>query len=387
MKKIMVFLIALTILLPFNIKAQDKVNVYVFHGRECPHCAAAIKYIKSVETKYNLDVFYYEVWHNTDNYDIMKDVKINFGDSGIGVPYIVIGEKTFTGFADYTKNDLVRAFDSYTADNKDFVTLLNGGVVTKNDPKEKEEIRSLPILGDVNVKAISIPLVAAIIGSIDGFNPCAMWILLFLISMLLGMKDRKKMWILGLSFLLTSASVYFLVMMTWINITASFSTIVWIRTLIALIAIGGGFLNLKSYFKKKDDGCEVMDDKKRDRIFDKIKRFTTEKSFILSLFGVIAVAASVNIVELACSAGLPLLFTQILVVNKSTPTEYLAYTLIYILFFLLDDLIVFFIAMKSLKLTGFSSKYGKYSHLIGGLIMVIIGILLIFKPEWIMLNF
>ena len=96
---------------------------------------------------------------------------------------------------------------------------------------------------------------------------------------------------------------------------------------------------------------------------------------------------SVNLIELACSAGLPLVFTQILALNQIKEFSAFLYTLIYILFFLLDDLIIFMIAMLTTKVTGISTKYNKYSHLIGGLIMLLIGILLILKPEWLMFNF
>ena len=107
----------------------------------------------------------------------------------------------------------------------------------------------------------------------------------------------------------------------------------------------------------------------------------------MAIFGIIALAISVNLVELACSAGLPLIFTQILALNDLSTFEYVTYMLIYILFFLIDDIVVFVIAMLTLNIKGISSKYGKYSHLIGGIIMILIGILMIFKPEWLMFNF
>ena len=131
----------------------------------------------------------------------------------------------------------------------------------------------------------------------------------------------------------------------------------------------------------------VVDDNKRKKIFSKIKKFTTEKSFILAILGVITLAVSVNLVELACSAGLPLLFTQILALNNLSEVESTIYILVYIFFFLIDDLIVFMIAMLTLKITGITTKYTKYTHLIGGIIMFLIGLLMLIKPEWIMFNF
>ena len=98
-------------------------------------------------------------------------------------------------------------------------------------------------------------------------------------------------------------------------------------------------------------------------------------------------AVSVNVVELLCSAGLHVVFSELLVINNISGTKAVLYDLLYILFFLLDDLIVFIIAIKTMDVVGISSKYNKYSHLVAGIIMLLIGILLLFKPGWLMLNF
>ena len=218
-----------------------------------------------------------------------------------------------------------------------------------------------------------------------------MWILLFLLSILIGMKDRKRMWIIGLTFLLTSAFVYMLIMLSWLQIAVKVTDVIWIRNIIAIVALIGAGFNLRSFINavrsENQDGCEIVDDKKRKKIFKKIRKFTSEKSLILALIGVIGLAISVNLVELACSAGLPLVFTELLVLNKANSFMRFTYTLLYILFFLLDDLVVFFIAMFTMKITGISTKYNKYSHLLGGIIMLIVGILLLFKPEWLMFQF
>ena len=112
-----------------------------------------------------------------------------------------------------------------------------------------------------------------------------------------------------------------------------------------------------------------------------------QKSFVFSFIGIILLAVSVNVLELLCSLGLPVIFTQVLALNNLSVLEYSIYILIYILFFMLDDIVIFFVAMKTLQIKGISNKYTKYSHLIGGVIMIIIGLLMLFKPEWLMFNF
>ena len=203
------------------------------------------------------------------------------------------------------------------------------------------------------------------------------------------MKDKKRLWILGITFLVSSALVYLAFMVSWLSFAKFISGLTLVRVIIALVAVIGGCLNLNSYAKslKEDDGCDVVDEKKRKKIFKRIRKFTHEKSFIIALLGIVLLAASVNIIELACSAGLPVIFTQVLAMNNLSKGLYALYIFLYILFFMLDDLIVFIVAVKTMELTGISTKYSKYSHLIGGIIMLLIGILLVVKPEWLMFNF
>ena len=98
-------------------------------------------------------------------------------------------------------------------------------------------------------------------------------------------------------------------------------------------------------------------------------------------------AVTVNIVELFCSLGLPAMFAQVLALNDTTSTMRIIYCLLYVIFFILDDALVFFISMKTLEIKAISNKFGKYSSLIGGLLMIAIGFLMLYKPEWLMLNF
>ena len=176
-------------------------------------------------------------------------------------------------------------------------------------------------------------------------------------------------------------------MLLWLNVITFVGSLKWFKILIALIALIGGTLNVRSFIKSKDTGCTVVDETKRKSIFTKIKKITTEKKLSLSIIGIIVLAVTVNFIEVSCSAGLPVIFMSILSMNDLSVLEYSFYMFLYILFFLIDDLIIFIIAMVTLKLTGISNKYAKYSHLIGGILMIIIGILLIFKPEWLTFNF
>ena len=194
---------------------------------------------------------------------------------------------------------------------------------------------------------MSLPVIAIIMGLVDGFNPCAMWILIFLITMLFDYPSRKKMWILGCTFLFTSALIYFLFMISFLNIAMFINSIYILRLLIAIFALVFGGFNLFRYFKTKDVGCDVVDKNKRRKLMIRIKNIVSNKSFVLALAGIVLLAVSVNLIELLCSLGLPVMFTEILAYNNVTGVKNILYIILYIIFFLIDDLIVFFVAMKT----------------------------------------
>ena len=384
-----------------NVFAKEQVNLYFFHGDGCPHCAEEEKFLAKIEKKYSyVKIIRYEVWKNKSNALLMDRVGNRYDVATSSVPLTVISGTAISGYSESIGIRIERAIKYYKDNpkkNVNYVSQIKNGTFDEDeikdsfseaDKKTDESTKiKLPLLGKINLKDFSLPTAATLIGLVDGFNPCAMWVLLFLISMLLGMKDRKRMWILGLTFLLSSALVYMAIMLSWFNIVVNVMASVIFRNIISVIAIVGAIINLRAFFKSNDSGCEVVDDKKRKKVISKIKDFTKEKSLFIALGGVIFLAVSVNVIELACSAGLPLVFTQLLAINNVSSFESFIYTLIYIFFFLIDDIIIFLIAMSTTKVHAISTKYNKYSHLIGGILMLIIGILLLVKPEWLMFNF
>lgn len=380
--------------------ALEQVKLHLFYSQSCPHCANEKELLKELEKRYsNLSIEMYEVTQNPEYSNLMDQVKKTLGTENSYVPYTVIGDTGLTGYNDNIARQIEHFIERYSKEKSvDIVEKVKKeGYISdykeQEDSNQEEENQNntlpitVPFFGEIDAKAISLPLLATVMGAIDGFNPCAMWVLLFLISMLIGMKDRKKMWILGVTFLLTSAIIYLLFMISWLKVAISITSITWVQRGIAAIALIAGVWNLYSFSRSKDDGCMVVGEEKRKKTLSKIKRITSERSFLLALVGVITLAISVNIVELACSAGLPLVFTQVLAINELSTLEYAMNIFIYIFFFLFDDLLVFVIAMMTMKVSGISNRYAKYSHLIGGIIMVLIGILLFVKPEWLMFQF
>ena len=388
--KLLIIVTILLLLLPIHVSAlsknyidkvspithaeveENKINIYLFKGAECPHCKEEKEWLEEIKEEYKeyINIYEYEVWHNEENAKLLEEVKKEMNSTTNGVPFTVIGKYYYIGFSDTTASSIENRIKTYAE--------------LKMSPNEVK----IPILGTINMKEVSIPIVAIVLGFIDGFNPCAMWVLLFLINMFIGMKDRKKSWILGLTFLLVSATIYFLSMLG-INIILGVATINYLKIFIGIFILIAGILNIRKYMKtrKEEAGCTVVDDKKRKKIVTKVKKIMNEKSFLLSLIGIATLAISVNLIELACSLGFPMIFTEILTLNKVEGVSRIVFLLIYILFYMLDDIIVFTISMITLEATGITNKYSKLCTLISAIIMILIGILLIFKSDWLMLNF
>ena len=394
-RKIIFSLIFCFLFLP-NVNAEEKVKLYLFYNYDCPHCADEKVYLNQLDEEYdNLEIIKYEVKKDETNKELLSDfLKKQEWDIN-AVPITIIGTNYFVGYNDDIGTKIRCAINYYSdTPHRDLVGEYLGTSDVREDLIDEFDPNSckftVPIIGEVNPKNISLPLVSIVIGLVDGFNPCAMWVLLFLISLMIGMKNRKRMWCLGIAFLLSSAIVYFAFMMAWINVAGMFTSSKIIEILVSIVALLGGSINLYHFIKEvraKDIGCSVTNNTKKKKIMVRAKEIVTENSFLLALGGVIILAVSVNIIELACSAGLPILFAQILAMNDLSSTQTLFYNILYIIFFLIDDIIVFIIAMTTMKITGISNKYNKNAHLIGGIIMLLIGLLMIINPSILKFNF
>lgn len=271
------------------------------------------------------------------------------------------------------------------------------GVIIENKIKkilgteEIEENKPNPVYLNIfskkiDLKSVSLPIATILIAFVDGFNPCAMWILVFLITMLINMKDKKKLYILGTTFIFVSGLMYLVFLSAWFNFFKFVGYVYWIKVIIGIVAIISGIMHIKSGLFSKGE-CKATNQNQRQKIIKKIKEVLNQKKLFLSLIGIVSLAVSVNLVEIVCSAGLPAVYTNLLSTIKLTTFEYYFYLLLYVLIFMLDDLLIFFLAIKTFEVSGISKKYTKMSGIVGGFIILIIGVILIIKPELLMFGY
>ena len=378
-KKLLTTLLSCILLLSFfcfpqNIFAQDTINLDFFYGTGCPHCAQEHVFLKKIQDKYGdkITINEYEIYYDDNNATLFQQNLEKYNIDVGGVPLLIIGD-----------NDYVLGYANEKITGVEIENKIKSLLGVEEDSSLHKPLYLSIFSRQIDLKAVSLPLATILIAFVDGFNPCALWILIFLITMLINMKDRKKLYILGSVFIIVSGLVYFVFLAAWFNFFKFIGYAYWIKVIIGIIAIISGIIHIKDGLFSKGE-CKVTNAQQRQNIITRMKNVLNEKNFFLAIVGISALAISVNLIEVVCSAGLPAIYTNLLSTIKLSTFEYYSYLSLYILIFMLDDLAIFFIAIKTFEVTGITNKYSKFSSIFGGLLIFIIGIILIFKPELLM---
>ena len=235
----------------------------------------------------------------------------------------------------------------------------------------------LPLIGEIVLADYSLPALAVILGLVDGFNPCAMWVLVYLISIIATLRDRKRIWLIVGSFVLASGILYFLFMTAWLNAFLFIGYVKPVTIVIGLVALGGGILQIREVVETKGAiVCKVTDEESRKKTMTRIQKIVSSPITLGTIAGIVALAFAVNSIEFVCSAAIPAVFTRVLSLASLTTFQYYNYILLYVFFFMLDDLVIFGTAAFALT-SSLGDRYAKYSRPVGATILIILGLLLL----------
>ena len=368
-------------------RAERGVLIY-FWGDGCPHCAKESKFLEGIAKKYpELEIKKYEVWYNQANQKTFQELAKKYNIERLAVPLTIINGKSFLGYqSDDTTGKMIEEEIIKATEEINPSTRLRAGETKHIGPVKV----NIPFLGSRDLSAMSLPLLTVVIAGLDGLNPCAMWVLLFLLVLLIGSRSRKRMWLIAGTFILASGIVYFLVLAAWLNLFLAVSYIGFIRTAIGIFAVGFGLWQIKNFIQYKPGTCKITDGKAgwQEKLKNGLKNRAEKLVFSPLTFGivigVVVLAVGVNLVEFFCSAGLPAIYTNILSLNQLSSVSYYLYLLLYTFIFMLDDLIVFSIAIITLSKFTFTEKYNYWATLIGGILILVLGLLLTFRPGLLM---
>lgn len=247
-------------------------------------------------------------------------------------------------------------------------------------PSPEPLLVKIPFIGPTDVSAYSLPTMAAVLGLIDGFNPCAMWVLVTFLIVLVQMANRERMLAVAGLFIVAETVMYYLILNVWFTTWDFIGLDQWVTPIVGMVSLGGGLFFLYEWYHS-DGTCQVTNLEQRAKISSRIKKLATEPFTWLTAGGVIVLAFSVNVIEFACSIGIPQAFTKIVELNELTWLHTQGLMALYILGYMVDDFLVFGLALWGFEKLHLTAQYSKWSNLIGGILMLLLGALLIFAPE------
>jgi thiol-disulfide isomerase/thioredoxin len=343
-------------------------RVDFFYLPGCSHCEAQEPFNEKLAEKYPIQIVPHDVSIPAEHalaLEMLEELGIKDEPA---YPITIFGNQVFSGWE--SEETTGRAIENALKQ------CLAGNCPPPTSEEPKNKIK-LPLIGEIALSDYSLPALAIILGLVDGFNPCAMWVLVYLISIVAVLRDRKRIWLICGSFVLASGILYFLFMTAWLNAFLAIGYVKPVTAVIGLVALGGGALQIRETIKTKGAiVCEVTDEESRKKTMTKVEKIVSSPLTWGILGGIIALAFTVNAVEFVCSAAIPAVFTQVLSLSHLSTFQYYSYILLYDAFFMLDDTIVFGTAAFALT-SSLGDRYAKYSRPVGATILIILGILLL----------
>jgi glutaredoxin/MFS family permease len=361
---------------------QDDLNINVFVSNGCPHCAELEKYFDSFIDDYNyVNLNYYEI-SSKDNLNHFLEMGKKYDFNPQGVPTTFIGDKYFVGYSPQMNSYIIQLIESYNL-NKNINISVDQNTDVNSTQKigdDSEKIK-IPLIGEVNSNYVSLPFLTIILGFLDGFNPCAFFVLLFLLSILIYAKNKKRMLIIGLTFVFFSGLIYFLFMSAWLNFFKITQNISFITTIAGIVALLIAIINIKDFFAFKKGVTLSISDKHRRNLIDRMKSLLKAESMTSMMIGTITLAIAANMYELLCTAGFPMVFTKILVLNELSNLGYYSYLIFYNIMYVIPLLAIVLIFTYTLGAKKLSRSQGEALKLISGMMMLALGSILVLSPD------
>jgi glutaredoxin len=330
-------------------------EVYVRDG--CVYCSRAENWLESWQKQHpGIDVQIKNISHSKNNFDDYQTTIHNLKIAVPAVPLFIFENQYLVGFDENRSPDEIQK-------------LL------------KIEIK-ITLPSWANPKEMGLPLFTVVVGLIDGFNPCAMWVLVFLLSMLVHVKNRGRMFAIAGVFVCTSGIVYFAFMAAWLGFFSALGLSPLIRWIVGLTGITIAAFNLKDFFSGFSNTRLVLSDTSKSKISKRVRAIVTAENLPVAMASVAALAILVNIYELLCTAGLPALYTQILSQQQLSYSQHLGYLALYNLAYVLDDGVMVFASVWALSIGRLNERAGRFLKLLSGIFLISISLLMILKPEW-----
>jgi glutaredoxin len=342
-------------------------TIEVFVREGCPHCTDAKVFLTQLQLERpGLDVQLHAVDTDEAARDRLIALSRAAGAWPPGVPTFVIGEHVLIGFDDAQHMGL------------ELRALLDAASAAPATALDSA------LFGRFSASQMGLPLFTLALGLLDGFNPCAMWVLLFLLSLLVRLRDRRRMALIAGTFVLTSGAVYYAFMAAWLNVFLAVGLSGPVRVGLALVALMIGAFNVKDFFAPGQGPSLAIPGSAKPALVARMARLRDSQALPAMLLSVTALAIAVNFVELLCSAGLSAVYTAVLAQQELSPAVHYGYLGLYILGYIADDSLMVGIAIVALGSGKLGERGGRLLKLLSGCVMLVLGAVLLLRPQWLM---
>lgn len=342
----------------------------LFYAYDCPHCHEALEWLPELERRYpNLVVHKFEVKAHPENRVRFEQAAALHHSAIKGVPTFFLGDETFVGFyRDQTCAALVEK-----------VRELSG--FARDTECERARELKVPLLGTLRVSQLSLLNFTVIIGLLDSLNPCAIWVLTFLLSILVYSKQRRRIAMIGATFVLASGLVYFAFMAAWLNLFVVIGIHRALTLTLAAVAIGMGLINVKEFFWFKQGISLTIPDSAKPKIAARARGILQQQSTAVAFAGTALLAVFANFVELGCTVGFPAIYTKVLADREPSALMRYAYMALYNLVYVVPLAVIVGLFTLTLGHFRITEKQGKALKLLSGIVMLLLGSIMLLKPE------
>ncbi len=356
------------------------VRLVLFHGEGCPHCAAERAFLLDLQQREpRLQVEQYEVWYDEANQRLLVEQAQRLGFEPVGVPVTILGDRYWIGFSEAIAPQIEDAVAAALTDQAAADADGPGGA----QPAPSEPVLvDVPLVGVVELTSASLLVSTLVIGFVDGVNPCSLWALSVLLAIVLHGGSRGRVLAVGATFLAITAGMYALYMIGLYSVQTSVADLVWVRVAVAVVAGVFGAVHLKDFFAFHRGMSLSIPDARKPGLYARMRRVSaTDASLPAALAGTALLAVGVSLLETPCTAGLPLLWTGLLAGQDVPPAEAAGLFVVYMLVFLLDELLVLTAAVVSMRALKMQERHGRLLKLVSGVLMLTLAVAMLAAPQ------
>lgn len=346
---------------------SDRVELTLFWGAGCPHCAAEKEWLVTAAEEYpRLTVTQYEVFHDAGNRALLDRTAERLGFAVTGVPVSIIGDRVWVGWSEEIRDEIV-------------------ATITRTDePAEPAKGRTsevdVPLVGDVTVSSDSLVASTLVIGFVDGVNPCSLWVISVLLAIVVRTGSRRRVLAIGTTFLVVTAGMYALYMAGIYSAMGVVAHLGLVQVVVALLAGVFGVVAVKDYFAYKVGLSFTIPESSKPSLYRRMRAAAGHRHLVPALAATTGLAVGVSLLETPCTAGFPVLWTGLLEANGVGAAEAAFLFLLYMVPFLLDEMIVFVVPVVTLRAAKVQERHGRLLKLVGGTMMLALAVAVLVDP-------